>query len=379
MAGSIRSRGNKTWELTYDVGRDASGKRIRRFVSFRGTRREAEKHLTELLHRRDTGIDIAPDRMTVAQYLARWLRDYGENRLAKSTLNGYRHVIAKRLSPQLGPLRLQELRPAHIQDAYAKFLAAGLSPRTVEYYHTILREALKHAMQWQLLARNPADAATPPRPARPEVQALSPEEAGRLLDAAAGSPIEPVIVFALHTGMRQGEILALTWRDVDLVRSRITVTRSARYYPGEGIITGPTKTPKSRREIALAQETLRLLKEHRKAQNELRLRAGSAWSDNDLVFPGALGQPWPARDLYRLYQKVTRAAGLPDARFHDLRHTAATLMLRAGVDAKTVSERLGHTTVAFTLNIYAHSLPDMEVDAAERLAASIPGRHAGAS
>lgn len=375
MAGSIRKRGTGTWEITFDLGTDPqTGERLRRFFSVKGTRRDAEKALTESLHKRDTGIDVDPDRITLAAYLDRWLKDYAQHNLAKSTLQRYRSIVENHLKRKLGNLRVQELRPAHIQAAYSEFLSEGLAPRTVMQHHHVLREALHHAVQWQLVARNVADAVTTPRPERFEMRALDPEEVGRLAATAKGTPIEVMVLFSLDTGMRQGELLALRWQDVDLRMGTIHVVSSARSYPGEGVVIGPTKTHRSRRQIALAADTVRALTDHRVSQNEWRLRLGPAWVDKDLVFPGPSGTSFPARNVYREFVKVVTAANLQPLRWHDLRHTAATLMLRAGVNPKMVSERLGHSTVAFTLDTYAHVLPDMQRDAAETLAAAIRGR-----
>ena len=172
---------------------------------------------------------------------------------------------------------------------------------------------------------------------------------------------------ALETGMRQGEILALQWSAGDLRQGDVQVLRSARYYPGDGIVMGATKTHRSRRHVALAASTTDQLKSHKAAQNEHRLAWGKAWTDNDLVFPGPLGEPYPARDVSRRFSTIVRKAHLEPLRFHDLRHTAASLMLRSGIGPKIVSDRLGHATVAFTLDTYAHVLPDQQKDAAEAL------------
>ena len=377
MAGYIRRRGKGSWEVTVDLGRDpTTRRRRRRFLAVRGTKRDAERALAEAVHQRDTGVDVTPGKLTVADYLHRWLRDYAAYNVAPSTLDRYTGIIKHHLIPVLGSLRLRDLRPAHIQGAYGRSLAAGgradgavgaLAPRTVLHHHRLLHEALSHAVRWQLIARNPADAATAPRPGRPEMRVLDAEEAGRLLEAAAETPFYGLIYLALATGARLGELLALRWRDVELRRGVMQITRTARRFSGRGVIYSEPKTHRSRRPIALSSETTQILSEHRQSQVERRLLLGSAYAGEDLVFASPTGHPLDDSNLRRAFARTVAAAGLPRLRFHDLRHTAATLMLSAGVHPKVVSERLGHATVGITLDTYSHVLPDLQRDAAEAL------------
>ena len=368
MQGYVRSRGKNTWEVSLELPRDAvTGARRRRTISVKGLRRDAERVLTDAINKRDTGFDLNPHRLTVADYLDKWLRDDCEHRVARSTYERYRSIFEKHLKPTIGGVRLLALRPTHIQSAYSQWLKAGLSPTTVLQHHHIIRKALNQAIKWQLLQVNPATAVTLPKRDRLEMRSLAPSEAGDLLEAAEGSGLETLLLIALETGMRQGEILALQWSAVELRQGDIQVLRSARYYPGDGIVMGATKTHRSRRHVALSSAATEQLKRHRVAQNEHRLAWGKAWTDSDLVFPGPLGEPYPARDVSRRFATIVRKASLEPLRFHDLRHTAASLMLRSGISPKVVSDRLGHATVAFTLDTYAHVLPDQQKDAAEAL------------
>jgi integrase len=366
-----------TWELTFDLGYDpSSGERLRRFVSIKGTRRDAERALAEAIHRRNTGLDIGHGKLTVGQYLDRWLTDYAANNVSAATLVRYKGIVANHLLPTIGRIQLNDLRPAHIQRAYGEALKSGgrkdrragaLSARTVLQHDRVLREALAHAVRWQLIARNPADAAAPPRPDRHEMRVLDRREAQALLASCADDPLHCVLHTALVTGARLGELLALRWSDVDAQSGTLRITRSAQRLPGKGIVFHAPKTHRSIRPIALSPVTLRILRLHRISQSERRLAVGSAYTDHDLVFANALGQPLDGTAVTKRFQQIAQDTGLGHLRFHDLRHTAATLMLSAGTHPKIVSERLGHATINITLDTYSHVLPDMQHEAARML------------
>ncbi len=374
MQGSIRRRGRMTWELCFDLGPDpVTGERLRRFVSVKGTRREAERVLAEAIQQRNTGIDVAHGKLTVKQYLNRWLKDYAATNVSAATLIRYGGIVANHLVPAIGAIQLSELRPAHIQRAYAETLSAGarkdrrrgaLSARTVLQHHRVLREALAHAVRWQLIARNPADAVAPPKPIRVEMRVLSREEAQALLAACADDPLYCLLHVALASGARLGELLALRWADLDGQSGTLRITRSAQRLPGEGIVFHAPKTHRSIRPIALSPVTLKILRRHRVSQSKHRLTVGSAYTDRDLVFANALGQPLDGTAVTKRFQQLALGVGLGHVRFHDLRHTAATLMLSAGTHPKVVSERLGHATIGITLDTYSHVLPDLQHEAA---------------
>ncbi len=369
MAGKgIHKRGKDSYTVIVDLGRDpATGKRRQLWRSVKGTKQDAERERTRLLRERDTGIDIDPARLTVADYLQRWLRDYAARKVAPSTLTRYREMVTHHLTPRLGSLRLTDLRPAHIQAAYAKFTGREgqpLSPRTVGHVHALLRESLRWAVHWQLIARNPSDAVAPPRPQRQEMRVLDQEDAQGLLDAARDTPHYTLLYLALATGARLGELLALRWQDVDLDAGMMQIVRTQRFFSRQGIVSGQPKTPRSRRPIALSAETVRILAEHRRRQLEQRLTVGPAYQNEGRVFADATGGALYDSTVRRAFYGIVERAGLAHLRLHDLRHTAATLMLRSGVNAKVVSERLGHAKVGFTLDTYSHVLPDMQREAA---------------
>ena len=365
MAGSIRRRGSNTWELTVDLGRDpVTGQRQRRFESFKGTKKAAQQRLTDLLSTRDRGIDIQPTKVTLREYLARWLTDYAAVSVAPSTLARYRIAIDKHISAHLGSRLLAELRPMDIQRLHSTCLGEKLSPRTVVQHHRIVREALKHAVLWQLIPANPADAVSPPRYERKEMAVLDGPEVLRLLEVAEGSFLHPVIFLAVDSGARVGELLGLRWSDIDFEGRTLRIVRTVQRIAKEGIAFRSTKTAKSRRTIRLAQATCEILQAHRDRQDDFRLSQGASYIDQDLVFAQPHGGPFEPVQISHSFGKLIRGSDLPRIRFHDLRHTAATIMLAKNIHPKVVSERLGHASIHITLDTYSHVLPHLQDEAA---------------
>jgi integrase len=242
---------------------------------------------------------------------------------------------------------------------------------TVRHLHAVLHGALDDAARWGLVARNVADLVAPPRAARKGMITLSPDQARALLDTTRGDRLEALYVLALTTGMRQGELLALRWRDVDLDRHTLHVTGSLLTTPDGWKISDP-KTDSSRRRITLTATAVDALRRHRSAQNEERLRLGGAWEDNDLVFANEVGRPIEVRNLMRRsFLPLLKQSGLPRIRFHDLRHTAATLLLGQGQHPKVVAEMLGHSRISTTLDLYSHVTPTMQREAADAMDAML--------
>lgn len=383
MAGSIRKQGKQSWGIQVELGRDPVSKR-RRFYRFtvRGTKQDAERELTAALSKRDTGIDLVPAKITVAEYMRRWLRDSAQHRVSASTFERYTGIVEGHIIPALGSKRLMDLRPIDIQAAYAKWQAPGsrrdgrsgaLSARTVHHHHRVLSEALRQAVRCQMLTRNPCEAVDPPRPQRTEMRALDVPDVRCLLEAAKNEPLEALIHCAVSTGARIGELLALRWEDIDLESGQLTIARTVRKVKDKGFVFGTPKTHRSRRAIALDAQTVVVLLEHRRRQIEQRLLVGPAYRDAGLVFATATGQPVGYSTARSTFHRVLARAGLTRMGLYGLRHTMATLMLKPGVPTKDVSGRLGHSNVAITLDTYAHSLPDMRRDAAEKLAEMIRG------
>ncbi len=375
MRGHLRRRGPGTWAVVVELGRDPEGKRRQKWHTVHGTKADAERELTRILHELDTGLYAEPERLTVAAYLERWLTDYARANTSPRTYQRYRELIDSYITPRIGHLALTKLRPLHVQGLEADLLAngrqrrreggpSGLSPRTVLHVHRVLATALRQAVRWQMIPRNPADAVRPPCPTRPEIHTLTEEETALLLQAAKGSRLYAPVLLALTTGLRRGELLALRWEDVDLESGTLRVVQNLTVTQ-EGLVFKTPKTAKSRRSVALPALAVEALREHRKQQSEERLRLGPVWQDHALVFPGLDGRPWHPDLFTSGFHDLTLRAGLR-VRLHDLRHTHATQLLKAGIHPKVVSERLGHSTIGITLDIYSHVLPGMQEEAATR-------------
>ncbi len=355
--GSIYRRRDGRWAASVSL---PGGKR----KTFYGrTRQEVQRKLHDALRARDQGLPQPPGRLSIGRFLGEWL-EAARPSLRPRTWERYEEVVRLHIAPALGRLPLAHLAPSHLQRLYAQKLEEGLSPTTVARVHAVLHRALGQAERWGLVPRNVASLVTPPRAARQEMKALSPEEARRFLEAARGERLYALYVLAITTGMRLGELLALRWRDVDLERGTLRVTATLQK-TRDGYLFAEPKTERSRRQVVLSPAALEALRQHRLRQLEERLRLGDAWEDHDLVFPNEVGRPLDRTNLtHRSFERVLRRAGLPRLRFHDLRHTAATLLLSQGVHPKVVADMLGHSTISVTLDLYSHSTPAMHRQAA---------------
>lgn len=385
MKGHLEELGKDRWYIVLELGRDADGKRRRRRHTFDGKRKAAETEMVKLLRQLDTGTYLEPDRVTVGEYLQQWLSDYAKPKVAPRTYERYEEIVRLHLTPEFGHLKLAKLRPAHISSYYARALESGnkhtkgaLSAQTVLHHHRVLKEALRQAVKWQLLYFNPADSVQPPRPEKREMKTLTREETAWLFEATEGSALHAPVVLAATTGMRCGEILGLHWRDVDLSGGVLFVTQSLQLTRSAGIVFRHPKTAKSKRPVRLLPLAVDALKAHQRSQAAERLKAGKQWRDQDLVFPGENGQPWHPGKFQTLWRRVFREHGI-QVRFHDLRHTHATLLLLDGIHPKVVSERLGHSTVGITLDTYSHVMPDLQQEAVDRLQSSLTGSRSTAT
>jgi integrase len=273
------------------------------------------------------------------------------------TYERYESIVRVHLVPAIGSDKLKTLTPAHVRGLYRSKLDSGLAPRTVLHVHRTLSKALKQAHDDGLIPRNVAGPVKPPRPRTEEIRPLDREQVRALFEAAKGDRLEALYVAAVTAGLRRGELLGLGWEDVDLDAGTLQVLRTLPEPKGGYIFEAPKSG--EGRNIRLTQMAVAALREHRRRRLEERMERGSLWQDNGLVFTSGIGTPLLGGNLHRSFKAMLRHAGLPEIRFHDLRHTCATLLLRQGVNPKFVQELLGHADIALTLNVYSHVLPDM--------------------
>jgi integrase len=373
MKGHICRRSKGSWTIVINLGKDGNGRRKQKWLTVRGKKSAAQKELRRILHQLDTGSFVDPGNTTVAEYLAHWLETTAKHKVSRNTFSRYSAIVHSHLKPAIGQHALLKLRPGHIQAYYAEALSSGrkggtkgLSPTSVLQHHRVLRQALKKAVRERLLVWNPTDAVDPPRRAHHEMPTLDEDQTLQLLKAAASSRVSIPVLLALTTGMRRGEILALRWKDVDLDAKSLSVQRTLEQ-AGSSLSFKQPKTRKARRVVALPKIAVRVLRQHRSRQSEHKLLLGKAYEDNDLICPRPDGRPYAPNSFSSTFRKMLRQTTLPPIRFHDLRHTHATLLLRQGIHPKVVSERLGHSTIGITLDIYSHVLPGMQEEAAARL------------
>ncbi|MDI6871906.1 MAG: site-specific integrase [Bacillota bacterium] len=378
MKGHIRRRGDDSWAVVIYLGKDAAGKDRYRWYSVKGTKKQAEAKLAELLSSMNQGGYVEPSRLTVAEYLKKWLAEAVEPSVKPKTHQWYKMIVDRHLAPALGRIPLSKLKPLDLQGYFTKALTSGryvdgepgkgaLSPASVRGQYRVIHRALEQAVKWGLVARNVADAVDPPRVPRREMKTLHRDQVLALLEKSKPTGHYALYLAAVTTGMRQGELLALRWSDVDLDARTASVQRTLKKAGLNPEFDAP-KTSKGIRSVALPAELAEALRRQKAEQAEQRLKAGDRWQDFGLLFTTRLGRPISPRNLDREFKELLEAAGLPkEIRFHDLRHTHATLLLGQGVHLKVVSERLGHSSVSITGDIYSHVLPTMQQQAAALL------------
>ncbi len=382
--GSIHQSRKGTWYFVVDVTQPGGERRQTRRRGF-ATRREAQRELTRVLTSVDDRAYVEPKRQTVGTFLTDTWLPAVQHTIKPSTFESYRRNVRLHIAGRpVGRRRLQQLGPADLNALYAMLLAGdqghrALSPRSVAYVATILHRALRDAVRWQAIVRNPSDAADPPRPtAKPEMKIWTAQELSTFLSGVADDRLAGAWWLLATTGMRRGEVLGLRWRDVDLDAGRLAISRTLIttdvQRKGEpGMAWGTPKTGKGRRQVALDPATVTALRAHRTGQLQERLATGEAYRDGDLVCCLEDGHPVHPKTFSYYFGRHVRHLGLPRIRLHDLRHTHATLALRAGVHPRVVQERLGHANVSVTLDTYSHVDMDMQAVAAARVAALLTG------
>jgi integrase len=410
--GHIRPQGDGSWEIKFDLGRDPlTGRRITKYVTFRGTKRKAQEELTRLLGQRNDGSYVEPTKMTVAQYLNHWLEADIDRRVAARTATRHRGIVEKNILPRLGHVPVRKLTAVHIEafeaelqrEGWVKARAKqkvkegeqsptrekrGLSAQTVQHIHRTLSQALSHAVRLGVLFKNPARQVKPPRPPSREIKILNKDEIRTVIAAAMGTSLYLPILVAVTTGVRRGELLALRWSDIDLKAGNVTVNQSLERIKGKVVFKSP-KTKTSRRTISLSAGTVEALRAHNKTQLEERLKLGLGRDARGLVFwrPDVEpmdadrradgqpidagkrpdGRPMDADTLTKAFRRLVATTRVTPITLHGLRHTHISHLLMDGVHVKLVSERAGHASVNITLAVYAAYIPNMQSDAALRV------------
>jgi integrase len=368
MKGHIRKRSGNAYELTYELPRDANGKRRQGHKTVHGSKKEAEASLRAILTSLDTGNYITPTQETVGVFLGRWLNTYAATRTTVRTQMAYRSIIRAYLSPTLGSTALAALKPEHIQGVYSALLARDLSPQTVLHAHRVLHRALASAVKEGSISRNVCDSVDAPKAPKREMSTLDVDGIQRLFEAAEDSPCRDAFYVALYTGVRRSELLALQWNNIDLVNNRLSVVAGLHFITGKGLVLLPTKTKRSRRAVTFTQEVTDVFRAIQGAQLVSKAELGEIWQDTGFVFTKPDGTPMDPARVTRAFAAVMKKAGISGVRLHDLRHTHASLMLIAGVHAKVVSERMGHANIGITMDTYSHVLPGLQEDAADKFA-----------
>lgn len=358
--GSIYQRSDGTWCATFSVGYSASGGRRRKTV-FGETKQAVQNKLTKDKAATLEGLFVEPNKLRLGEYLDRWLEDGAKPTIRSTTHLSYQGIIENHIKPRIGGVMLSKLSPVQVQGLYAEMERDGASPRVRQLSHAVLRRALKMAVKWGLLVRNVCDAVDPPRVEKREIATFTAEQVQTLLNTTKDHRLHALFVLAIGTGMRMGEMFALQWKNVDLKHGTLQVCHTMIELKGQ-LSLGEPKTSKSRRRIDLPQSAVTALKAHRKQS------AAEGFQDATWVFCNTTGGPLRRSHFHDyVFRPLLKAAKLPRIRFHDLRHTSASLLLAAGVHPKVVQERLGHSQIGITLDIYSHVLPTMGVEAAGKL------------
>lgn len=379
MKGTITRRGKSSWRLKFELERDAiSRKRQTRYVTFRGTRKQAEAEIIRLMNDANHGTYIDPSKLTLAQFFEQWDRDWAALNLSPKTLERYRELVRLQITPRIGQERVQKLRPSHLQNLYATLQREGsatghaLSARTVGHVHRVLHRALGHAVTWGIIAANPVSSVEPPPVPPTEIEVLNEQQAGLVLKALKGAVIYPVAAFALATGCRRGEIAALRWRDIDFENSVAKIEQSLEVTErGKRLRFKAPKTKHGRRNIALPSYIVSELRAHWKAQQEIRLSLGiGGASPDDLVFGTPEGLPMNPDVISRQWRQAVKSKKLPRVNFHALRHTHVSQLIAAGMDVLTISRRIGHSSPTITLAVYGHLFKNTDAKAAALIEAA---------
>jgi integrase len=355
--GTIHQRSSGSWRAQISSGGKRFGKTFKK-------KADAQDWLRKLQNQLEMGLDIEDGKLTLEEYLPQWLEKRTPS-LRPSTADQYIQIIRDYILPHIGKKQLKDLRLAQIESLYTDLLGSGVSVRTVRLVHSVLHAALEKAINYGHIARNPAHGASLPRNTHTEMKVLDTDQAHQFLIAAQGSRYEALYYLAIHTGMRQGELFGLRWEDLNWNTGELRIQRQVKREPGQGWTFADPKTKKGRRTIKLGDAILQVLRTHKRRQDVQKSIMGSRWKENGLILPSSIGTPSNPSNMWKDYLKVLKRAGLPRIRFHDLRHTAASLMLNNGIPLIVVSNTLGHSKPSTTLDIYGHLYQETQADVAK--------------
>lgn len=362
--GTIYRRKDGRWVAAFTVRMDDGGQR--RKSTYGRTRAEVLGRLQELQHDANRGVSAPTRSPRLGEFLNDWLRAVRPG-LRPKTYTSYEGILRLHIAPTLGQIPIEKVSVRDVAGLIERKQAQGLSPRTARYVGLVLRIALNKAVRWGVASRNVAALVDLPREVHREARVLSLEEANRLVEAARGDRLEALWLVAVSTGLRMGEVLGLQWSDVDVDRRELRVTKSLQRLPGKGLVLTETKTRRSRRSIVLPFTVTEALRRHRTQQNTDRLQAGEGWLGGEFVFSTGRGTPIDGRDLGRSFKRLLREAHIERMRFHDLRHSCASLLLAQGISPRVVMETLGHSRIAVTMDTYAHVMPALQREAADAM------------
>jgi len=357
--GTIYQRPNGKWRAQVSI----DGKRLSHTAK---TKKEGLAWIRETRIQIDNGLTYDGADTRLDEFLGDWLETVAASK-SKGTLSTYSSTVRRRIVPYLGSIKLMDLRPDRIQRFYQCLHNEGCSNHAIHVVHKTLRVALNHASKLGLIGRNPCSSTTPPKPEKTEMKFYDNYQAKVLLDTAkeVGDRFFPLYYLAIHTGMRQAELMGLKWKDIEWNLNILQVKRQVRHFKGGSYTFTDLKSRSGSRTIILGKQAMEILREHHREQLKTKKSVGDNWVELNLVFPSNVGTPLTGSNIRRAFRKLLEASGLPKIRFHDLRHTAASLMLNHGIPVLIVSKRLGHSKPSITIDVYGHLIPSKQEEAAQ--------------
>jgi integrase len=373
MKGSIRAHG-AGWQIKYDLP-SQNGRRVTRYKTVRGSKKDAQRELRRLLSAVDDGSHVEPSKLTVAEYCQVRIDQWqGAGNISALTAEGYRRLLADYIAPHIGATALQKLGPADVE-TWHNSLRARVGARSIGAAHRVLSHALKDAVRFGVVTKNVASLERPPKVDASEVQVVAKEKIAELIAALRGRPMFAPAITSLFTGLRRGEVLALEWRDVELDRGLVRVTKALEETRAHGIRLKSTKTTSGRRDVTLPDVVITALQDHRRRQLEIRMALGAGrMSDDALVFPDPLtGKHQSPRNFSKAWARCAAGIGFGDSTFHSLRHSHASQLIDAGIDVVTIARRLGHAKPTTTLAVYAHLFRETDSKASDAINAALAG------